>query len=194
VATARKPARRPATGQTPGAGRREHWWPGAVAIIVAAGLHTALPTRYRVQPVRAVPVALPAPPALIAPVSRAVQPGPAGHTGSGRSRRPRVPHCSGSYHLRVSEDSGAVVPGEPADPPSALSTMGWSRDGRIPGIRPGESRLPTGRSADRAPDPRFPGPAIGLTQHQLAWPRAGVRRQCPGPGDKAGAGAYDDDG
>ena len=57
VATARKPARRPVIEQAPAAERREHWWPGAVAIIVTAGLHVALPARYRVQPAWVVPVA-----------------------------------------------------------------------------------------------------------------------------------------
>jgi len=57
VATARKPARRPVIEQAPAAERREHWWPGAVAIIVTAGLQVALPARYRVQPAWVVPVA-----------------------------------------------------------------------------------------------------------------------------------------
>ena len=232
MATARKPARRPVIEQAPAAERREHWWPGAVAIIVTAGLHVALPARYRVQPAWAVPVAsllavlIAGDPGRIdrqktwlrivtgivialrwsssraprivlssplhaqlrpATVSRAVQPGPAGHAGSGRSKRPRVAHCSGSYHLRLSEDSGALVPGEPADPPSALSTMGWNRDGRIPGSRPGESRLPTGRSTDRAPDPRFPGhaqpgPAIGPTQYPAGLAQGRRAAAVPGAG------------
>jgi hypothetical protein len=38
--------------------RGEHWWPVALAIIVAAGLHVALPPRYRVQPAWVVPVVL----------------------------------------------------------------------------------------------------------------------------------------
>jgi hypothetical protein len=38
--------------------RGEHWWPVAVAIIVAAGLHVALPASYRVQPAWVVPVVL----------------------------------------------------------------------------------------------------------------------------------------
>jgi len=37
-------------GLTPATERGEHWWPVAAAIIVAAGLHLALPTRYRVHP------------------------------------------------------------------------------------------------------------------------------------------------
>jgi hypothetical protein len=36
----------------------EHWWPVALAIIVAAALHVALPARYRVQPTWVVPVVL----------------------------------------------------------------------------------------------------------------------------------------
>jgi hypothetical protein len=38
--------------------RGEHWWPVALAIIVAAGLHVALPARYRVQPPWVVPTVL----------------------------------------------------------------------------------------------------------------------------------------
>src|ERR1700722_10127327 len=38
--------------------RGEHWWPVALAIIVAAGLHVALPARYRVQPAWVLPVVL----------------------------------------------------------------------------------------------------------------------------------------
>ena len=39
--------------QAPAAERREHWWPGAVAIIVTAGLHVALPARYRATAISA---------------------------------------------------------------------------------------------------------------------------------------------
>ena len=53
----------------------------------------------------------------------------------------------------LSEYSGAVSPGGRRYPPCAPSTMGWNRDGRIPSSRAGEGRLPTGRSADRTPDP-----------------------------------------
>jgi hypothetical protein len=43
--------RQPAAGMAPAAERGEHWWPVATAIIVVAGLHLALPARYRaVQP------------------------------------------------------------------------------------------------------------------------------------------------
>ena len=38
--------------------RGEPWWPVALAIIVAAGLHVALPARYRVQPAWVVPAVL----------------------------------------------------------------------------------------------------------------------------------------
>jgi len=58
MATRRKPARRPAIEPVPAAERGEHWWPVATAIIVVAGLHVALPARYRVQPVWVVPVVL----------------------------------------------------------------------------------------------------------------------------------------
>jgi hypothetical protein len=58
MATERKPARRPAIEPVSAAERGEHWWPVATAIIVVAGLHVALPARYRVQPVWVVPVVL----------------------------------------------------------------------------------------------------------------------------------------
>jgi hypothetical protein len=38
--------------------RGEHWWPVALAILVAAALHVALPARYRVQPAWVVPAVL----------------------------------------------------------------------------------------------------------------------------------------
>ena len=58
MATWRKPAERPADESAPAAERGEHWWPVALAILVVAGLHVALPARYRVQPVWVVPVVL----------------------------------------------------------------------------------------------------------------------------------------
>ena len=45
-------------GRAPAAERGEHWWPVALAIVVVAGLHVALPARYRVQPGWVVPVVL----------------------------------------------------------------------------------------------------------------------------------------
>ena len=42
----------------PAAGRGEHWWPVALAILVTAGLHVALPAQYRVNPRWVVPVVL----------------------------------------------------------------------------------------------------------------------------------------
>lgn len=36
----------------------EHWWPVAVAVVVVAGLHVALPARYRVNPPWVLPVVL----------------------------------------------------------------------------------------------------------------------------------------
>ena len=38
--------------------RGEHWWPVALAILVTAGLHVALPAQYRVHPTWVVPVVL----------------------------------------------------------------------------------------------------------------------------------------
>ena len=58
MATWRKLARRPAAGPAPAGERGENWWPVATAIIVVAGLHVALPARYRVQPAWVVPVVL----------------------------------------------------------------------------------------------------------------------------------------
>ena len=45
-----EPADRPADELAPAAERGEHWWPVALAILVAAGLHVALPAEYRIQP------------------------------------------------------------------------------------------------------------------------------------------------
>ena len=54
----RKPARPPVPEPVPAARRGEHWWPAATAILVVAGLHVALPARYRIQPTWAVPAVL----------------------------------------------------------------------------------------------------------------------------------------
>ena len=51
-------ARDPEIELAPPAERGEPWWPVALAIIVAAGLHVALPARYRVQPAWVVPAVL----------------------------------------------------------------------------------------------------------------------------------------
>ena len=58
MTTDEKPVRGPSIEPAPAAGRGEHWWPVALAIIVAAGLHVALPARYRVQPPWVVPAVL----------------------------------------------------------------------------------------------------------------------------------------
>ena len=58
MATEQGSARDPVTDLASPAERGEHWWPVALAIIVAAGLHVALPARYRVQPAWVVPVVL----------------------------------------------------------------------------------------------------------------------------------------
>jgi hypothetical protein len=56
MATGGKPAGplRPA----PAAERGEHWWPVALAIVAVAGMHLALPVRYRVHPAWVVPAVL----------------------------------------------------------------------------------------------------------------------------------------
>jgi len=51
MATGQRPAREHAIELAPAAERGEHWWPVALAIIVVAGLHVALPAGYRVRPV-----------------------------------------------------------------------------------------------------------------------------------------------
>jgi hypothetical protein len=49
----------PAPGkQAAATGRGEHWWPVALAILAAGGLHVALPAPYRVNPRWVVPVVL----------------------------------------------------------------------------------------------------------------------------------------
>ncbi len=60
MTTGQEPAREPAAArQAAGpAERGEHWWPVALAIIVAAGLHVALPARYRIQPAWVAPAVL----------------------------------------------------------------------------------------------------------------------------------------
>lgn len=51
MASEQRPAREPAVELVPAAGRGEHWWPVATAIVVVVGLHVALPASYRVHPV-----------------------------------------------------------------------------------------------------------------------------------------------
>src|SRR5215470_9192269 len=58
MTTGRKPGSRTVIELAPAAERGEHWWPVALAIIAVAGLHVALPARYRVQPAWVVPVVL----------------------------------------------------------------------------------------------------------------------------------------
>src|SRR5262245_57759641 len=58
MATEPKPASRPLVELAPPVGRGERWWPVALAIIVVAGLHVILPTRYLVQPAWVVPAVL----------------------------------------------------------------------------------------------------------------------------------------
>ena len=58
MTTEQKPPRGTVIELAPAAGRGEHWWPVAVAIIAVVGLHVVLPARYRVQPVWVIPVVL----------------------------------------------------------------------------------------------------------------------------------------
>ena len=58
MTTEQRPAPEPGTGRAVAAGPGEHWWPVAAAIIVVAGLHVALPARYRVQPAWLLPTVL----------------------------------------------------------------------------------------------------------------------------------------
>ena len=53
-----KPAEQSADELVPAVERGEHWWPVALAILVAAGLHAALPAEYRIQPGWAEPAVL----------------------------------------------------------------------------------------------------------------------------------------
>jgi hypothetical protein len=58
MTTEQRPAPEPGPGRALPAGPGEHWWPIAAAIIVVAGLHVALPARYRVQPAWLFPTVL----------------------------------------------------------------------------------------------------------------------------------------
>ena len=58
MAAGQTPAHQPLAGPASPAQRGEHWWPVALAIVAVAGLHVALPSRYRVQPGWVVPAAL----------------------------------------------------------------------------------------------------------------------------------------
>ena len=59
MSTGDLPPGKPAPVKPAAATRRgEHWWPVALAILVAAGLHLALPAQYRVNPRWVVPVVL----------------------------------------------------------------------------------------------------------------------------------------
>jgi hypothetical protein len=55
---ARHPAAPSPVTALPAAGRGEHWWPVALAIIVVAGLQVALPAKYRVNPPWVAPAVL----------------------------------------------------------------------------------------------------------------------------------------
>src|ERR1700760_1557976 len=60
MSTEQRPAREPAVEFAPDdpAERVEQWWPVVLAIIVASGLHVALPAIYRIQPTWVVPAVL----------------------------------------------------------------------------------------------------------------------------------------
>jgi uncharacterized membrane protein len=53
-----EPAAPPPVTPLRAAGRGEHWWPVALAIIVVVALHVALPAKYRVNPDWVLPVVL----------------------------------------------------------------------------------------------------------------------------------------
>jgi hypothetical protein len=57
MTSGRKPAAAPPATPVQAA-RGEHWWPVALAIVVAAFLHVALPAKYRVDPAWVVPAVL----------------------------------------------------------------------------------------------------------------------------------------
>ena len=58
MASGLEPASPPPVTPLRAAGRGEHWWPVALAIIVVAGLHVALPAKYRVNPPWVAPAVL----------------------------------------------------------------------------------------------------------------------------------------
>jgi hypothetical protein len=58
MAWGKDPADPPLVTPLRAAGRGERWWPVALAIIIVAGLHVALPAKYRVNPSWVLPVAL----------------------------------------------------------------------------------------------------------------------------------------
>jgi hypothetical protein len=58
MASGLEPAAPPPVTPLRAAGRGEHWWPVALAIIVVAGLHVALPAKYRVNPPWVAPAVL----------------------------------------------------------------------------------------------------------------------------------------
>ena len=58
MATKERPPRGSPAEPVPAAERGEHWWPVALAIVIVAGLHVALPARYRVQPAWVLPAVL----------------------------------------------------------------------------------------------------------------------------------------
>ena len=58
MASGLEPAAPPPVTPLRAAGRGERWWPVALAIIVVAGLHVALPAQYRVNPPWVAPAVL----------------------------------------------------------------------------------------------------------------------------------------
>src|SRR5208282_6699804 len=58
MASGREPAIPPPVTPDGPAGRGEHWWPVALAIMAVALLHVALPAKYRVDPPWVVPAVL----------------------------------------------------------------------------------------------------------------------------------------
>src|SRR4051812_8664408 len=91
MTSGRKPAAAPPATPVQAA-RGEHWWPVALAIVVAAFLHVALPAKYRVDPAWVVPAV------LLALLAALISGGPGPHRpaedlAADRHRRcDRLPH------------------------------------------------------------------------------------------------------
>ena len=58
MAWGKRPADPSAVEPLPAAGRGEHWWPVALAVLAVVGMHVALPAKYRINPPWALPAVL----------------------------------------------------------------------------------------------------------------------------------------